>query len=242
MLSNLSYQDTLANKIKKLTNDLELFSYILSHDLQKPIRELEIAHQILIEDHPDLIKAEVKEFTQLTKAISVDFKNMLQGLLEYIRLELYPPSLMKVDCNEILTKALQKYSKLCLDNNITITYDKLPIVMGYPKHLEYLFTQLIDNSIKFRRDKRQYLINIDFIRLKDHYEFSVTDQALTIDEEFYEIIFLLFQRLHTKEEISGYGIGLALCKKIVHYGNGTIKVESNKEGNKFIFTLPAEII
>jgi light-regulated signal transduction histidine kinase (bacteriophytochrome) len=227
------------DKAQRLKNDMELFNYILSHDLKKPLRVLLNSCNEMRDNYSEKIDSNYKEFLDSVGSTVNDMQIMLDAILEYIRLEIFPPELRAINLGEIFNQIVEQRSNDIKKINATLTYNELPTILGYSKHIKYLFSQLLDNSIKFRKIDQPLEVLINFELIEGFYKFTFSDNGISIEEEFFEVVFLLFQRLHTQEEIPGYGIGLALCKKIVESCGGTMWVEvENLSGCNFIFTLP----
>jgi light-regulated signal transduction histidine kinase (bacteriophytochrome) len=226
-------------KESRLKSDMELFNYILSHDLKKPLRMLSNSCNEIKDEHYQDLNDKCKHVLEVAYSTVHDMQIMLDAMLEYIRLEAFPPELKPVNCNDIITNIVNNDEQLVKRNNVKVSFNNLPTVLGYKKHVTYLFSQLIDNAIKFKKEHTDLEIFINYIQENGFYRFEVIDNGIGIEEEYYEVIFLLFQRLHTKEEIDGHGVGLAICKKVVESCGGEMWVESeNRVGSKFVFTLP----
>jgi light-regulated signal transduction histidine kinase (bacteriophytochrome) len=124
------------------------------------------------------------------------------------------------------------------ESKAVINIDALPVISGYSTEMKQLFQNLLSNSLKFRKPGEPAMINISVMPREDHWQFSITDNGIGIDEKYWERIFVIFQRLHTKNEYEGTGIGLAHCKKITELHNGKIWVDSKVgEGSTFYFTI-----
>jgi light-regulated signal transduction histidine kinase (bacteriophytochrome) len=225
------------DKLGKLTNDIELLANILSHDFKKPLRAInnastEFQHNNVQLDH------NAKEFIRAIDSATKDINIMVEAILEYLRLEVYPLELSPINCHDVVEEVIGLKHDLIAENKAVIKLGILPTVMGYKKKLIYLFSELIENAIKFKRQDLVPVIEINASCNEDICSFSISDNGIAIEEEYFEVIFLLFQRLHTREEIPGYGIGLALCNKIVEASGGKMWVESTaNEGGRFCFTL-----
>lgn len=224
--SNNTITANLELKYQNLLSELELVAYVISHDLRKPLREVNNALEDLSE-HTSNLSPAVKDIIDEIKVSSKDMHQMLTAMMEYIRLGLFPPELKPVNSHDIVTEVLASKKEILEKFNIEVKLDRLPMVMSYQKHLTSLFSELIENAIKFRNPDKDPQLSISSEKINDKIKFSVWNNGITVDEEYYEIIFLLFQRLFTKEEIPGLGAGLALCKKIVESEGGSIWIESS---------------
>ena len=143
-----------------------------------------------------------------------------------------------VDLNEILKIATSHLTARISENNATVTYSDMPKVKGDTSQLIRLFQNLIDNAIKFKAPDRQPEIKICVEERAEDFVFSIKDNGIGIEDKFYNRIFVIFQRLHTRNEYEGTGIGLAVCKKIVERHGGEIWVESKRnEGSSFFFSI-----
>lgn len=146
-----------------------------------------------------------------------------------------------VDCETLLNRSLDNLQLMIEDSGATVTHDHLPTVIGDDAQLMRLFQNLISNSLKFRKDASP-LIHVSAERCDGDWLFSVHDNGIGIDPQYADRIFVIFQRLHIRDEYPGTGIGLAICKKIVERHGGRIRVQSEQdEGATFIFTIPGRI-
>lgn len=164
---------------------------------------------------------------------------LINDLLTYSRVSTRAKPFEPTDCSAILNHALSNLRVASEESEATITFDDLPIVEADATQLTQVFQNLISNAIKFHKTDMPPCIHISAERQGDEWLFSVRDNGIGIAPEHIERIFLIFQRLHTREEYPGTGIGLAVCKKIVERHNGRIWVESEPgEGSTFYFTIP----
>jgi light-regulated signal transduction histidine kinase (bacteriophytochrome) len=166
-------------------------------------------------------------------------QGLIQALLSYSRVGSKGKEFAPTDCGAVLTKTLKTLQLTAEEAAATITHDKLPTVMGDATQLGQLFQNLIGNGLKYRNSKPP-VIHIGASQDGSFWRFSVRDNGIGIEPQHAEKIFVIFQRLHTREEYAGTGIGLAVCKKIVERHGGSIWVESELgKGATFFFTLPA---
>ena len=144
-----------------------------------------------------------------------------------------------MNCNEVIEKALYNLQDITTDSGAVITHDQLPTIIGEPVLLGQVFQNLIGNAIKFRHKERPPIVHISAERSGLFWSFSVKDNGIGIAPQYLEKIFGVFQRLHTRDDYAGTGIGLAICRKAIQKHGGTISVTSEPgSGSVFRFTLP----
>jgi light-regulated signal transduction histidine kinase (bacteriophytochrome) len=166
-------------------------------------------------------------------------KRLILDLLEYSRVNSSKAEVEEVDLNEILNDLMVTYKNLLQETNGTIKAQTLPVIKGNKTQILQLFQNLVGNACKYRKNETPPAIDISYEEEKSCYKFAVTDNGIGIDPRFFHKIFIIFQRLHNRDEYSGTGIGLAICKKIVDKHGGKIWVTSTMgEGSTFYFTLP----
>jgi chemotaxis family two-component system sensor kinase Cph1 len=216
-----------------------LISYVASHDLQAPLRLL-LRNCEELATHPVLASDETMLNTVHTVSDQATrMKLLLDGLLEYIRLETFVVKHTPLDSGEILTVALTALETEIKNSGSAVTCDNLPPVLGHRGRLTRLFVHIIDNAIKFR-GKISPKIHISARRTGNQWEFCIEDNGIGIDKDYHDVIFTLFQRLHTEDTYPGIGAGLALSRKIVESHGGKLWVESVPgKGARFLFTFPA---
>jgi len=232
--------EKLIEELKRSNEELEQFAYITSHDLQEPLRTIASFTQLLERRYKGKLDPDADEFIEFIVSASIRMKEMIQGLLEYSRIGKEELKFKPVNPEKVLKEALSNLKIVIEENNATITWEKLPEVIGDSKLLVQLFQNLISNAIKFKKSDEPPEIHISFIKYKNGYKnvFCVEDNGIGIDQQFAERIFKVFKRLHTIDEYKGTGIGLATCRRIIEYHKGHIWVESKlNKGSKFYFTL-----
>jgi len=147
-----------------------------------------------------------------------------------------------ININELLYESVQLNRKAIEEKNATIEWGDLPIIKGSTTSLQQVFQNLIGNALKYQKPDIRPVITINASETKTHWQFCIADNGIGIDSRFFDKIFIVFQRLHNKDEYSGTGLGLAICKKIVENHGGKIWVESDLEkGSKFYFTIAKQL-
>jgi PAS domain S-box-containing protein len=229
-----------AAELARSNTELEQFAYVASHDLQEPLRMVASYVQLLARRYKGKLDSEAEEFIGFAVDGSKRMQDLIQALLAYSRIGTKGRQFAPTHCEVVLQNALKNLQIAIEDSKAKITHDPLPTVMGDSIQLGQLFQNLIGNAIKFRGEKSPS-VHVTAERQANEWLFSFRDDGIGIDSQYAERIFVIFQRLHTKEEYPGTGIGLALCKKIVERHSGRIWVESEPhKGSMFRFTLPAE--
>lgn len=230
--------EQLNAELQRSNQELEQFAYVASHDLQEPLRAVAGYTQLLADEYQNSLDKTAQEYITYIIDGAARMSQLIQDLLAYSRVNTKGKPFIPTDCNSVLPQVLGNLQVLIAENNATITYDSLPTVIADKTQLVQLFQNLISNAIKFRREELpQIQITAE---LEDKaWLFSVTDNGIGIKSQYIERIFQIFQRLHTRREVSGTGIGLAICKKIVERHHGHIWAESEPGiGTTFYFTIP----
>ncbi|PMB48986.1 cyanobacterial phytochrome A [Fischerella thermalis CCMEE 5205] len=234
-----------ADELAQLAHDLELsnaelkkFAYVASHDLQEPLNQVANYVQLLEMRYEQLLDEDAKEFISFAvEGVSL-MQTLIDDVLAYSKVDMQAIEFELTNVETALERALTNLRKRISETGAVITHDQLPTVMADGTQLMQLFQNLIGNAIKFRSDQAPE-IHIGASRLEDEWLFSVRDNGIGIDPQFRDRIFVIFQRLHTRDEYPGTGMGLAICKKIIECHRGRIWVESKLgEGATFYFTIP----
>jgi PAS domain S-box-containing protein len=232
----------LAQKMEELARsneDLEQFAYAASHDLQEPLRMVAAYTQLLAERYRGQLDANADKYIGYAVEGATRMQVLIRDLLAFSRVDRNGTERSDTDCNSALEEALLNLQAAIQESGAAVTRDRLPVVAANRSQMIQLFQNLIGNAIKFR-GKEAPVIRVSAERQGDHWQFAVTDNGIGIAPEHKEIIFVIFRRLHAREEYSGNGVGLAICKKIVEHHGGRIWVESEPgQGCTFRFTLPA---
>lgn len=229
------------DKLQFKNKELEQFSYITSHDLQEPLRTVLSFLDVIQEDYADKLDNDLNVYLKYISEASTRMSNLIKSLLDYSRIG-YKGKVEIIDCNQLLESVIADLGHKIESYKAEIHSEKLPVIYGFKLELRLLFQNLITNAIKFHKKTEIPKIRIYFVEKKLHYQFSITDNGIGISEEYQSKIFVIFQRLHNREEYEGTGIGLSHCKKIVELHGGEIWVNSKKdEGSTFNFTIPKDI-
>jgi signal transduction histidine kinase len=216
---------------------LEEFAYVASHDLQEPLRTLAGYVQLLRRRYQGKLDGDADEFIEFASDGAVRMQALVNDLLAYSRAGAHGAEFRETDCENVLRDALSNLRAAIEESGAHVTHNRLPTLMGDPAQITQLFQNLIANAIKFRGSE-QPRIQVGAEPEERGWRFEVRDNGIGIPPEHRERVFSLFQRLHTREEYPGTGIGLALCRRIVERHHGTIWVESLPgQGSRFFFTL-----
>ncbi|WP_017745756.1 sensor histidine kinase [Scytonema hofmannii] len=228
----------LAHDLERSNAELKKFAYVASHDLQEPLNQVANYAQLLEMRYEQQLDEDAKEFIgYVVEGVSL-MQTLIDDVLAYSKVDMQAIEFELTEVDTALERALTNLRKRVKETKTVITYDELPTVMADSTQLMQLFQNLIGNAIKFRSDKTPE-IHIGATRLEDEWLFSVRDNGIGLDPQFSDRIFVIFQRLHTRDEYQGTGMGLAICKKIVECHRGRIWVESQLgEGATFYFTIP----
>jgi len=233
-ISDLNYSN---QQLEQINNELQDFTYGISHDLQEPLRKVHSFGQFLTEDCYEQLSDDGKDYIERMQKASLKMKNLIEDLLRLSRIGTSETSFVPVNTNEIVKSALDDLSVSIAESQAEINVEQLPDVVGQGTLLTQLFENLIGNALKYRDTEKTAEIHISAVRQNGRVTFAVKDNGIGIEERFLEKIFGVFQRLHSNG-YKGTGIGLALCKKIVSRHGGMIWAESTAgEGSEFKFTL-----
>lgn len=228
----------LAQDLERSNAELKKFAYVASHDLQEPLNQVANYVQLLEMRYGEELDEDAKEFISFAvEGVSL-MQTLIDDVLAYSKVDKQAIEFQPTEVEVALERALTNLRKRISETGATITHDKLPNIMADGTQLMQLFQNLIGNAIKFRSDQPP-VIHVGALRLEDEWLFSVQDNGMGLDPQFSDRIFVIFQRLHTRDEYPGTGMGLAICKKIVESHRGRIWVESQiSEGATFYFTIP----
>jgi signal transduction histidine kinase len=237
-------QEQLANKIEELARsncDLEQFAYVASHDLQEPLRMVSAYTQLLSERYQGKLDSAADRYISYAVEGATRMQALLEDLLAFSRVGRNGAIPAPTDVESAINDVLKNLALALKEYSVTVTCSPLPTILADRFQVVQLFQNLIGNAIKFRA-KRNPCITISAEQKSHEWLFSVFDNGIGIAEEHKDLVFKIFQRLHTRTEYPGNGVGLAICKKIVEQNGGRIWVESELgQGSNFRFTFPAAI-
>jgi PAS domain S-box-containing protein len=230
-----------AAELQRSNVELSQYAYVASHDLQEPLRMVVTYTDRLGEHLEGTLEPRAQEWANYVVEGATRMQSLIEGLLEFSRVRPEEAEFTEVDCAVVLRRALANLQAAIQESGAQITHDPLPTVSADTVQLLQLFQNLIGNALKFRGDEPP-AVHLGCERAGDHWHFSVTDNGIGIDAADAERIFVLFQRLHSKDAYAGAGIGLALCKKIVDAHHGRIWVQSARgAGATFHWLLPMSL-
>ncbi|MCK9874543.1 ATP-binding protein [Frankia sp. Ag45/Mut15] len=232
--------DRRAEELRRSNTDLEQFAYVASHDLQEPLRKVTSFCQLLQRRYGGQLDERGDQYIGFIVDGAARMQKLIQDLLAFSRAGRADHPAEDVDLDVVHRRALEGLELAVRESGARLTHDPLPTVAGHPAHLEILLTNLLGNALKFRHPERTPVIHVGAERDGDRWQISVTDNGIGIEAQYSERIFVIFQRLHSREDYPGTGIGLALCKKIIEYHGGTIRLDTDRAvGTCVVFTLPA---
>lgn len=227
-----------AAQLESSNKELEMFAYVASHDLQEPLRAVASSCQLLEKRLGDKLEPTNREFLQFAVDGAKRMRALIDDLLAFSRVSSRSAEPSPVSLDETLRRALANLGTRIAETSAAIKSDPLPAVLGDAGQLVQVFQNLIGNALKFHREDVQARIDVTCERQGAFYKIAIKDNGIGMEPRYHEKIFVLFQRLHTRDEYPGTGIGLALCKKIIERHGGTIHVESEPgRGSTFSFLL-----
>lgn len=230
----------LKAKLNECTENFAQFIYIVSHDLQEPLRMVSSYTQLLERRYHDKLDQDANDFIDFAVDGANRLKRMLDDLLLYSRIGTRGSAFEPVDLNFAVSQAIKNLEKPIRDTHAIVAHDNMPLLMGDKVQLIQVFQNIISNAIKFRSAAKPE-IQIKVVERENDWLFSLKDNGIGFDSEHKERIFIPFQKLHGRDKYSGTGMGLAICKRIIRKHGGSIYSESTPEkGSTFYFSLPNE--
>ena len=237
--------------LKQMNEELDQFAYMASHDLQEPLRKIQVFSDKILRNNNFDADSE-KYFGKIINS-SKRMQHLINNLLDFSRHTVSTTDFKKTPLNELVKNALTELEVEIEKSNARINYDDLPVVSAVPGLMQQLFYNLFSNAIKFRKPSVDLVIDVKAERMnpmdlskfikkgngKNYYKITVQDNGIGFDDKYAEDIFRVFKRLHSYQEFEGTGVGLSICKKIIEKHKGFIKAESKiDDGATFIIGLP----
>jgi len=234
-------QSELARRSQALSRsnaELEQFAYVVSHDLQQPLGMISSYLELLEGSIDDALGEESRDYLERAVRGAERMQEMVDAVLGFARVETRGNEFAPVDLADIVQDVVDELQETIEKSDATVTHDALPTVVADGAQLHQLLHNLLTNALKFAGE-RPPRIHLSAVHNASEWQVSVRDNGIGLEPEAAERIFVMFQRLHTQDEVPGTGIGLAICKRIVERHGGRIWVESQPHrGSTFIFTLP----
>jgi signal transduction histidine kinase len=237
--------------LKQMNEELDQFAYMASHDLQEPLRKIQVFSDKILRNNKFDADSE-KYFAKIINS-SKRMQSLINNLLDFSRHTVSSNDFKKTSLNELVKNVLTELEVEIEKSNAQINYENLPVVSAVPSLMQQLFYNLFSNAIKFRKPaidlvidvKAEKMNSVDLSKFtsytagKNYYKITVQDNGIGFDDKYAEDIFRVFKRLHSYQEFEGTGVGLSICKKIVEKHNGFIKAESKIDnGSTFVIGLP----
>lgn len=230
-----------ALKLQQSNEELEQFAYVASHDLQEPLRMVTSFLSLLERKYESQLDEKAKQYIHFAVDGAKRMRQIILDLLEFSRVGRIREELDHVNINTLVETIVSLYREKIEDLNASIVFENLPTIESYETPVYQLLQNLISNSLKYHSVNEPPRVDISVVEQETDWLFNVKDNGIGIDPNYHAKIFQLFQRLHTKDEYTGSGIGLSLCKKIIDDLKGKIWVESEEgKGCTFYFTLPKQ--
>lgn len=224
-------------ELERKNQEVEQFAYVASHDLQEPLRTINSYVEIIQERYHGKLDEQADKYLEAVHTSTIRMQALIHDLLEYSKID-KDKARVEINCNVLLTELLHDMSISIEESKALIKVETLPNILGFRSGVKSLFQNLITNAIKFQKTNETPVITISAELVGKEWIFAVADNGIGIEKQYYDKLFVIFQRLHTRQEYPGTGIGLAQCKKIVDLHDGRIWVESEVgKGSTFYFTL-----
>ncbi len=230
--------DAQAVDLQRSNAELEQFAYIASHDLQEPLRKVASFCQLLQRRYADQLDERAGQYIGFAVDGANRMQTLINDLLAFSRVGRVHGETAEVDLEEVFERAEDALSLAIAESGAEVTHDPLPVLRGDATQLGMLMQNMLSNAVKFRSPDRPLRVHLAAWQEDDHWAFACSDNGIGIEPEFADRVFVIFQRLHTRDAYPGNGIGLALCKKVVEFHGGTIGIDpAHAPGARITFTL-----
>ncbi|MCA9264020.1 MAG: PAS domain S-box protein [Planctomycetales bacterium] len=238
-LQNIDRTKRYQEALEQSNFELEQFAYVASHDLQEPLRKVSAFCRLLEHEFGDVLTGDALTYLRFAVDGADRMQRLVKDLLSFSRVKSQGVPLTRIATSEVMKTALDDLQIVIAETQATITVDELPEVLADSKQMVQLFQNLIGNAIKYQRPGTPPVIHVDCRQTETTWTFSVADNGIGIEPQYFEKIFGIFKRLHGQDEYSGSGIGLAICRRIVERFGGRIWLESTPgHGSTFYFCIP----
>jgi len=226
-------------ELERSNEELEQFAFVASHDLQEPLRMITSFMELLERKYGEQLDEKAHQYIHFATDGAKRMKQIILDLLDYSRANKSVEGQEEVDMNELVTEFKQLRRKIIAEKSVSIKCKNLPVLHTYKVAIMQILNCLLDNSLKYTESGTSPKVEIKAVENEKEWEFSIKDNGIGIEPQFYEKIFIIFQRLHNNATYSGTGIGLSIAKKHVEFLGGRIWVESvPKKGSVFYFVIP----
>ncbi len=222
--------------------DLQQFAYVASHDLQEPLRMVSSYLQLIERRYKDRLDDDANTFIHYAVDGANRMQALIAGLLEFSRIKTHGQNFAPVEVTAVLQGVCRNLDGLIVESGAVVRYGEMPVIQGDEAQINRLFQNLLQNALKFRKEGIPPVIEIRAEKTGAGQVFSVHDNGIGIEDQYFERIFTIFQRLHTREQYPGTGIGLSICKRIVERHGGKIWLKSTADaGTTFYFNIPGDL-
>lgn len=247
------YEHELQGKIQQLevsNQELERFAFVASHDMQEPLRKIQTFGDLLNQHYPPQVDTNGRLYLNKMLTSADRMSKLIRDLLSFSRLRSEPDAFQRLSLGDVLDRVLMDLEVPIQKTGATVKVGVMPVLDAVPSQLEQLLCNLISNALKYNKPGVSPIVTISAERVygapypglrtdKTYYELSITDNGIGFDEKYLDRIFDVFQRLHSKADYEGTGIGLAICKRVVAYHHGYVTARSQEGiGTTFVIVLP----
>ena len=237
---NLSTDLIRVNRnLERSNNDLSQFAYVASHDLQTPVRNVDLSVTLLESALANRMNSQVREYLDYLKSSSQRMQKLVEDLLAFARVDRESLEFQVIDLEQVCQELVSRMSRVIDEHDVTVNIEPLPQILGDQNQIERLFMNLVSNAIRYRHADRQPVITLQSTMVDDRWFIRVIDNGIGIEPRFHEKVFEPFKRLHSHDAIAGSGLGLGICRQIVDSHGGSLSIKcSSSQGTTFEFSLP----